>query len=240
MKKITLTLVALLGINAIVSAQETVTDTVVTTTTRTTTNFERVRKDRFNFYYGFGVNVFGDYKLNDKLKASNMPTIGTTAPEVTFGLNYMPSEDHFYHDLEFSVAYLDDKTSANRIKTAVTSFRIRPQYKFIDNKKMFFSAGIDGGVAVTIVNLYSRGNVIDLNNLDPAKHTGHITMNSTQFILGPSVALALFQDSFPIRINTGYNFGLSRGRWKSDVADVHNAVKESGLGNFYAKLSIGF
>jgi hypothetical protein len=236
MKKITLTLIALLGLTAVMNAQET--ETVTTTTT--TTNVERVKKDRFNFYYGFGINVFGDYKLNDKLKASNMPTIGTTAPEVTFGLNYMPSDSHFYHDLEFAVGYMDDKTSANRLKTVVSSFRIRPQYKFIDNKKMFFSAGIDGGVATTLVNLYSRGNVIDLNDLNPSTHTGHISMNSTQFILGPSVALALFQDSFPIRINTGYNFGLSRGRWKSDVADVHNAVKESGLGNFYAKLSIGF
>ncbi|MDV6169428.1 hypothetical protein R1T16_13415 [Flavobacterium sp. DG1-102-2] len=236
MKKITLTLIALLGMNAVMTAQETTTDSTSVTKTRYVHN----SKDRFNFYYGFGVNVFGDYKLNDKLKPAQLPTIGTTAPEITVGFNYMPSDSHFYHDLELAVAYMDDKTSANRIKTAVTSFRIRPHYKIIDNTKMFFSAGIDGGIATTILNLYSRGNRIDLNNPNPGTHTGHINMNSTQFILGPSVALALFQDSFPVRINAGYNIGLSRGRWKSDVAEVDNAVKESGLGNFYAKVLIGF
>ena len=239
MKKITLTLIALLGLTAAMKAQETTTTTTTTTTTDSEAGTTTPR-DHFNFYAGFGVNVFGDYKLNDKLKAFGMPTIGTAAPELTFGFNCVPSDSHFYHDLEFAVAYMDDKTSSNRLKTVVTSFRIRPQYKFIDNKKLFVSAGIDGGVATTIVNLYSRGNRIDLNDLNPATHTGHISMNSTQFILGPSVALALFQDSYPVRINAGYNFGLSRGRWKSDVAEVDNAVKESGLGNFYAKISIGF
>lgn len=239
MKKITLTIIALLGLNAAVTAQET--ETVTTTTTTTTeTKPVRVIKDRFNLYAGFGVNILGDYKMNDKLKASGMPEIASAAPEVTFGFNYTPSDSRFYHDLELAAAYMDEKTTTNRLKTTVASFKFRLHYKVIETQKLFLSGGLDLGYAQTIVNLYSRGNTIDLNDLDPSTHTGHINMNSSQFTLGPSVALGLFQDSFPVRINAGYSIGVTKGKWESEFAKVQNTVNESGLGSFYAKVSIGF
>lgn len=238
MKKITLTLIALLGFTGAMVAQETET---VTTTTTTTKYVKPDSKDRFNFYYGFGVNVLGDYKMNDKLKASGMPTIASAAPEFTFGANYTPSDTRFYHDLELAVAYMDDKTETNRLRTSVVSFKIRVHYKAIETENLFLSGGLDLGVATTLVNLYSRGNTIDLDDLNPATHTGHINMYSTQFSAGPSLALGLFQKkAFPVRINTGYNIGFTRGKWKSDFANVANTVSESGLGSFYAKVSIGF
>lgn len=235
MKKITLTLLAVLGLTAAVSAQET-----ETTTTTTTTQETPAKKTKYlNFYVGFGINVLGDYNLSDKLAASGVPQIASSAPEVTFGF-VMEDEGKYYQDVEASVAYMDDRNGTDRMKTIVSSFRLRPQYKLIDTKSLFFSAGLDIGFTQTNLNLYSRGNTIDLNNLNPATHTGHISMRNGQFILGPSVAVMLFKKSFPLRVNAGYNIGLSNGKWKSDVAEITNTVKENGLGSFYAKLSIGF
>lgn len=236
MKKIVLMAIAVLGTQFAI-AQET------ETTTTTSSQQPLGKRERpFNFYFGFGVNVVGDYKINDKLKASDMPEIATTLPEFTFGFNYdNGDETNFYHDLEFSIGYVDKKTTEDRMKATVAYGRLRPQYKFVNTDSYFFSAGLDLVYSQTYINLYSRGNTIDLDDLNPGTHTGHIAMRSGQFALGPAVALGLFQNkTFPIRINAGYNIGLSKGKWKSDFASVTNSVNESGLGNLYAKVSIGF
>ena len=235
MKKIVLIALSVLGVQSSVVAQET-----ETTTTTTSQQKTHVYKDRFNFYYGFGVNVLSDYKMNDKLKASGMPQIANAAPEFTFGFNFVPSDARFYHDIEGGFAYMDEKTAGNRIKTTVATVKMRLQYKLIDKQDMFFSAGLDIGYAQTGINLYSRGNTIDLNDLNPSTHTGNISMRNGQLTLGPSVALGLFQQSFPVRINAGYNIGVTKGKWKSDFADVANTINESGQGSFYAKVLIGF
>lgn len=233
MKKIVLIALSILGVQSTVIAQE-------TETTTTTSQKTHVYKDRFNFYYGFGVNVLSDYKMNDKLKASGMPQIANAAPEFTFGFSFVPSDIRFYHDIEGGLAYMDEKTAGNRIKTTVATVKLRLQYKLIERQDLFFSAGLDIGYAQTGINLYSRGNTIDLNDLNPSTHTGHISMRNGQLTLGPSVALGLFQQSFPVRINAGYNIGVTKGKWKSDFADVANTINESGQGSFYAKVLIGF
>ncbi|RWX03517.1 hypothetical protein [Flavobacterium cerinum] len=237
MKKIVFIALGVLGVQLSVIAQETETPAA---TTNEQTQIKRRNVDRPNFYYGFGVNVLSDYKMNDKLKASGMPQIANAAPEFTFGFSFVPSDSRFYHDIEAGLGYMDEKTAGNRIKTTVANVKMRVQYKLIDKQDMFFSAGLDIGYAQTGINLYSRGNTIDLNNLNPATHTGHISMRNGQLTLGPSVALGLFQQSFPVRINAGYNIGVTRGKWKSDFADLANTVNESGQGSFYAKVLIGF
>ncbi len=233
MKKIVLIALSILGVQSTVIAQE-------TGTTTTTEQKTHVNKDRFNFYYGFGVNVLSDFKMNDKLKASGMPQIANAAPEFSFGFSFVPSDVRFYHDIEGGIAYMDEKTAGNRIKTTVATVKLRLQYKLIEKQDLFFSAGLDIGYAQTGINLYSRGNTIDLNDLNPSTHTGHISMRNGQLTLGPSVALGLFQQSFPVRINAGYNIGVTKGKWKSDFADVANTINESGQGSFYAKVLIGF
>lgn len=235
MKKIVLIALSIIGVQSSVIAQET-----ETTTTTSSSQSTRTAKDRFDFYYGFGVNVLSDYKMNDKLKAAGMPQIANAAPEFTFGFSFIPSGQKFYHDIEGGIAYMDEKTGGNRIKTTVATVKMRLQYKLIEKEKMFFSAGLDIGYSQTGINLYSIGNTIDLNDLNPATHTGHISMRNGQLTLGPAVALGLFQDSFPVRINAGYNIGVTKGKWKSDVASVANTINESGQGSFYAKILIGF
>lgn len=216
-------------------AQETETITEVTVTQTTVEN-----KNPFEFYVGFGIAVLGDYNLNEKLKMAEMPEIGSSAPEFTFGFNFSDPGEKFYMDIEGVAAYMDKKDNANRLKTISGGAKMRLQYKFSGNNKWFISGGADINYLVTQVNLYSRGNTIDLNDLNPAAHTGHISMYNNQFSMGPSVAVGLFQDMvFPLRLNIGYDIGISNGKWKSEYADINNTIKENGLSRFYAKVIIG-
>lgn len=237
MKKIFFIALTILGVQSSVIAQETET-TTSTTTSGEESKVRRNNANRPSFYYGFGINVLGDYKMNDKLKASGMPEIANTAPEFTFGFSSRLSDSRFYNDFELSAAYMDKKTTTDRIKTTMLSVRMRVHYKLIDQENTFFSGGLDLGYAQTLINLYSRGNTIDLNDLNPGTHTGHIVMRNGQLILGPSVTLGLFQKNFPIRVSAGYNIGVTRGKWKSDFAQIANTVNESGLGSFYGRVSL--
>src|SRR5690606_33600854 len=147
---------------------------------------------------------------------------------------------NFYMDIEGSAGYMDEKNSDNRLRTVVSSAKVRPQYKFINNGNWFFSAGGDISYTFTYADLISRNNVIDLDNLNPSMHTGHISMYSDQLTIGPSVALGFNNEVFPVRFNFGYDFGITNGKWRSEFADVNNTVKENGSGRFYAKVNIGF
>jgi hypothetical protein len=233
MKKTIIIALALLGMQLSATAQDTPTPpSNVQITTK--------RDKEVSLYVGFGVNVLGDFKMNDRLKASGMPQIASAAPEITVGLNVLPSDSRFLSDVEFSTAYMDDRTPTDRIKTTVLSSRLRVQYRLVNTQSLYFAGGLDLGYSQTLINLYSRSNVIDLNDLDTSR-PGVITMNSGQLTVGPSVALGLFQNkNFPIRINAGYNIGVTNGKWKSEFAQVNNTVKEMGLGSFYARVCIGF
>ena len=225
----------LIGVQSSSIAQETETEVKEITVTET------VKKESiYDFYVGFGLSVLSDYNLNEKLAQSDMLQIGSVVPEFTFGFNMSEANENFYMDIEGSAGYMDEKNSTDRIRTVVSSAKLRPQYKLINNDKWFFSAGGDISYTFTYVDLFSRSNTIDLNTLDPSMHTGHISMYSDQLTIGPSVALGFNNKVFPVRFNFGYDFGVTNGKWKSEFADVSNTVKENGSGRFYAKVNIGF
>lgn len=221
-----------LGIQAALAQETEVTQITVTETT--------VKNEKpYGLYVGFGAVFMGDYNLNEKLAQSNMPEIGSVAPEFTFGFTFTEPGEKLYMDVEATGAYMDKKSDTDRIKTTTGMAKMRIHYKFFGNNKWFFSAGGDISYNITQVNLYSRTNVIDLNSLNPSAHTGHISMYSQQLTLGPSVALGFCRDmTFPLRLHVGYDIGLTNGKWKSEFANINNTVKENGLGRIYAKLII--
>lgn len=239
MKKTIIVAIALLGMQLSVSAQDTPTPPVPPTPP-SNAHIESKRDKEVALYVGFGVNVLGDFKMNDKLKAAGLPDIASVAPEVTIGLNVLPDDSRFLTDIEFSTAYMDDRTATDRIKTTALTTRLRVQYRLLDKQSYYFAGGLDLGYSQTLINLYSRSNSIDVDDLDTSR-PGVISMNSGQLTVGPSVALGLFKDkAFPIRINAGYNIGFTNGKWKSEYAQVNNTVKEMGQGTFYARVCIGF
>ena len=234
MKKTLLLAACCLFAQTAVFAQE----TEVTTVSISETTVKR--ENPFNFYVGFGAAFLGDFNINDKLAQSGMPQVASTAPEFTFGFNFSDPGENLYMDVEGVAAYLDKKDDLNRVRTVSGGAKIRVHYKLKSNEKWFLSVGGDLNFLTTQVNINSRDNIVDMNNLNPAAYTGNISLYNNQFGLGPSVAVAVCQDMlFPLRFNFGYDIGLTKGKWKSQYADVSNTIDESGHGRFYAKLIIG-
>ena len=79
--------------------------------------------------------------------------------------------------------------------------------------------------------------LIDLDDLNPSTHTGHISLYNNQFTIGPSVIFGAFTNSsFPVRLSVGYDWAVYSGKWKSEVAEVDNSFRENGQGIWYARL----
>ncbi|KAF2520117.1 hypothetical protein E0W68_02525 [Flavobacterium salilacus subsp. salilacus] len=223
MKKILLTAICLASFSAF--AQET--DAV------TTESGEPIRK---GFYISFGVGTMNDYNINDKLVASGMPQLPDAMFEV--GIGYNLTWEKILLDTEFHTDYFDKKTSTDRVRGVVAGVTLRPQYIPFRSNGFYIGTGADISYTTNTFDLYTRGNEIDLNNLDPAFHSGHISLSNQQLFMGPSVSVAAFQNSeFPLKLNVGYQWAVVSGSWDSEVADVTNTVKENGQGRFYAKLT---
>ncbi|AXG73468.1 hypothetical protein DVK85_04170 [Flavobacterium arcticum] len=233
MKKIVFATICFFGGQALLLAQETVT---TTTTTTTTTTMADENNPKTSFYVGFGAAVFEDHKISDNLAAAGMPGIDEVLPEMTFGFNVM-GEDYLV-DIEFNTNYLDKKTSTDRIRAVAAGIKMRGHYIPVNTGNFYLSAGADLSYIGSNYDLFTRGNVIDLNDLNPGTHTGHISLYNNQFYAGPSLAFGAFQkSSFPLRLNVGYEWALISGKWKSEYANVNNTFRESGQGRFYAKLT---
>lgn len=235
MKKILFAAICVIGAQSL-SAQETNSST--TTSSSVTITETTVEEDSpMDFYFGFGISVPSDYKINDNLKAAGMPLLEDAAPEFLIGYNVTTKKLSI--DVELAAGYLDKKTSSDRIRYAGSSITLRPHYVILDSEKFTFSGGADLSYQMNSFDLYSRGNVIDLNDLNPATHTGHISLYNQQFNVGPSLTFVAFKNSgMPVRLSTGYQWALASSKWKSDVANVANSLREDGQGRFYARVSL--
>ena len=192
-----------------------------------------------NLYASFGAVFNGDYKLNDKLAAQGLPQMADAQAEFTVGFNVRATKK-FWMDTELTTSYSDEKNAVNRIRSAAFGVRLRPHYVAFNNNKFFGTVGADVSFIGNQVDLFTRNNQIDLNELDPALQNGHVSLRNEMLYAGPSLAFGFLQNTnFPLRLNLGYEWGITNGKWKSDFADVNNTVKESGHGRAYAKITIG-
>lgn len=181
-----------------------------------------------------------DYKLSDKLVASGLPAINNGTFELSIGLTKI--NKRMLSDLEWNTDYYaDKKADGQKVRTVSSGIKWRPQYLFFQKKGIFAAAGFDLSYMYTSVNIFTLGNTIDLNNLDPTTHYGHISLYNQNWYLGPSASFGVLQDKEnSFRVTTGYEWNVARASWHSDYASVSNTVKESGQGRFYAKLIYNF
>ena len=237
MKKVLFIALTAFGMQASVSAQET--ETVTTTTTTTTTTSTNLNDNpKRGLYVSFGVALADDYKMNDRLKAAGMPELNNAVFESTVGYSAMFEKLSF--DLELATGYMDEKSATDRVRNIQATIRLRGHYNIVMKDKFFLTAGADLSYLTNNFNINTRDRVIDLNNPDPSEYPGHISLYNNQMLVGPSIAVGLFQKSgWPLRLNTGYEWAVVGGKWKSEYANVANSFRESGQGHFYAKLTIG-
>ena len=191
----------------------------------------------FNFFLGAGATFLGDYNINQNLANAGMPSINEVMPELSLG--YTISSQKLALDFEVNANFMDKSANNYRLRAVGSGIKLRGHYIPYKTDAFFVSGGLDVSYVMTYFDLNDRNSVIDLNDLDPTTQTGHINLNNALLYAGPSVAVGLFQNkAFPMRINVGYDFALTNGRWKSDFANVVNRVGESGHSRFYAKIYI--
>ncbi|MGV3461345.1 MAG: hypothetical protein ACO1N9_12920 [Flavobacterium sp.] len=231
MKKLVLAVICIIGFQS-AFAQESGSSTTIITSSKDTI-------PGLNLYVAFGAAFNGDYKLNDKLAAQGLPQMSDTQFEATIGFNVRATRK-FWMDFEVLAAYSDEKDAVNRVRTATFGGTIRPHYVAFNTKGFFGTVGADISYIGNQVDIFTRGNVIDLNALDPAFHGGHISLRNELLYAGPSLSFGFLQNTgFPLRLNLGYEWAITNGKWKSDFANVNNNVNESGHNRAYAKLTIG-
>ncbi len=194
---------------------------------------EEVSKDEEKFkviaevYFGFGLQFHDEFNLNQKLVASNVVALNTTRPEFQVGMNIFGKK--YSGDMEFAFSQNDESNETTKNKDMGFTGRFRFHYNLINKEKIAFTTGLSLAGTSTEVDLYSRNNTIDLNDLNPNNTVGLISIRNQQFYVGPSASLYLFRNkSYKLRLNVGYEFSFTNGKWKSDYASINNTVKESG------------
>ncbi len=180
------------------------------------------------FYIGIGGSVQNKYNLDEKLSKANLPTLNTTALELTVGWNVFEQKYSGDYEIGFFGSQNDSGNSKNRIMGA--NFRVRAHYNFVNKEKVAFTGGLNFAYTVNQVDVFSRIATIDLDDLGA---TNVLTIRNEMVYVGPSVGVYLFKNKkYATRINLGYEFALTRGRWKSDFSGVNNTVGESGNNRF--------
>lgn len=191
-----------------------------------------------HFYFGAGVAVTSDFNINDKLVMSGAPKLPETGTQLTFGVNY--TEKKMLMDIEWN--YIFNYVHENNMNVRNIGFngKLRFHYLPFNNGNTFLGVGGDIAYGTNQFDLYWDGNEIDLNNIyGSSQGYVHKSLFNQQLYVGPSVSFGFFQQKkFPLRLNTGYDWGITNGKWKSEFADVNNTVKEIGKGRFYATLSV--
>lgn len=194
---------------------------------------EEVKKEEEKFkviadvYFAFGLQFHDDFNLNQKLVASNVVPLNTTRPEFQVGMNIFGKK--YSGDMEFAFSQNDEENETTKNKDMGFTGRFRFHYNLINKEKIAFTTGLSLAGTSTEVDLYSRNNTIDLNDLNPTNTVGLISIRNQQFYVGPSASLYLFRNkSYKLRLNVGYEFSFTNGKWKSDYASINNTVKESG------------
>jgi hypothetical protein len=229
MKKSLLLALAFIGASSAVIAQE-----------QDSTFVHKDYGDKWGKIYIAGGFVSTDYKLSDKLMASALPAIDNGAFELSVGITRI--NKRMLSDLEWNTDYYSDKkANGEKVRTVSAGIKWRPQYIFFRQKGIFAAAGFDLSYMYTSANIFTMGNTIDLNDLDPTTHYGHISLYNNNWYLGPSASFGVLQDKEnALRVTTGYEWNVARASWHSDYASVTNTVKEGGQGRFYAKLIYNF
>lgn len=187
-------------------------------------------------YIGIGAQIHDDYNLNSNLRIQNLPEIKTTMPEFTLGMNFFGKK--MSGDAEIAFLYSKAEKLGNENKYYGFTGRFRVHYNIINKENVAFTGGLSLAGTNSVLDLYSKSNIIDFTDLSPNTNGGHLNMKSSMYYAGPSVSLYLFRKSFPVKLNAAYELGFTKGRWKSDFGSVVNSVNESGNNRFLVGITL--
>jgi len=186
---------------------------------------------KIDFYVGIGIQVQNNLNINSKLALAGLPTVPTTNPEFILGLSFFGKK--YSGSIEGNGVYFRDNNGPNTTDLATANIRSNFSYNLINKEKIAVTAGLNATFSFTQFNIYNSNTVVDLNNLNPSSNTGLINLHNSMIYLGPSASLFLFKNTkWQVRLNAAYEFGVARGSWKSNFANVNNTVNERGNNRF--------
>jgi hypothetical protein len=192
---------------------------------------------KLDTYIGFTGNVNDDLNLNKKLSNASLPQLESFIPEVHFGFNLFMEK--YSGDIEFGFAFSEPSEGNNKMKYRAFNTRIRAHYNVVSQEKFAFTAGLGLAYIGNQYDVYSKDNTIDLNDLEPNNNSGHVGVTNQMLYFGPSASVYLFRKStMQIRLNAGYEFALTRGRYHSEFGSVLNNINESGNNRFVFGISL--
>lgn len=201
-----------------------------------TTEKDTLKKGpKIDLYIGIGASFYDNFKINNNLRATGMPEIEDVLPELAIGFYFLG--ETYLVDVEFATALMDRRNSLARNQLYQFTTRARGHYNFVNDKKWILSGGLNLAFSRNDLNLNSRNNVIDLNDLNPETQSNHISLRNHMLFAGPSIGLTFKnKDKIIGRLNIGYEFALTNGKWKSDFGRVQNTVREQGVNRFMVGL----
>jgi hypothetical protein len=183
-------------------------------------------KVKAEFYIGVGATIQNQFNLNSRLKNSALPELNETTSEFIVGLNFFAEKFSGDAEFGFGTTQNDNANDANR-NISFTS-RLRGHYNIVNKEKYAFTGGLNIAATSNQVDIYSKNNAVDLNNINTLNYN-QITLRNQMFFVGPSVSMYLLKHkSSQIRLNLGYELAFTNGKWKSDFGFVNNTVKETG------------
>ncbi len=206
--------------------------TVVTYSQEKVIDSIKKKEKKFSIYNGGSVSFNDDFNLNKKLSNSNLPEFKTSIPDFVFGINYFWKK--YSGDAEFGFLYSKSDKGANETKQMGFNSRIRVHYNLVDREKFAFTTGLSVAYTGNEYDIFNKNNTIDLNNLEPNNNSGHVNFTNAMLYFGPSTSFYFFRKSdWNVRLNLGYEFALTRGRYDSEFGSILNNIGESGNNRFF-------
>jgi hypothetical protein len=189
------------------------------------------KEKKVSIYIGGFVSFNDDFNLNKKLRNSNLPELKTSIPDVVLGLNYFGKK--YSGDAEFGFLYSKSDKGANQTKQMGFNSRIRVHYNLVDREKFAFTTGLSVAYTGNEFDIFNKNNTIDLNDLEPNNNSGHVNFTNAMLYFGPSASFYFFRKSdWNVRLNLGYEFALTSGKYDSEFGSVINNIGESGNNRF--------
>lgn len=198
-----------------------------------------IKTDKVKAFFTYGLNfqVHDEYAINTKLKQAGLPELKTTTPELFLGMTFFGKK--YSGDLDFGFLNSKNESGTNENKYIGFTTRLRVHYNVVNKEKIAFTTGLNISNTTGELNVYSKNNSIDFNNLNPDSNSGHVSVRNNLYYAGPSASFYFFKNkSTPIRLNVGYEFAFSKGNWKSDYGSVLNSVNEKGNNRLVFGLTI--
>jgi len=145
-----------------------------------------IKTDKVKAFFTYGLNfqVHDEYAINTKLKQAGLPEL---KPQ---HLNFFRNDifrKKYSGDLDFGFLNSKNESGTNENKYIGFTTRLRVHYNVVNKEKIAFTTGLNISNTTGELNVYSKNNSIDFNNLNPDSNSGHVSVRNNLYYAGPSV-----------------------------------------------------